>query len=112
VLDALVQTFEDFLGEGPTPAIMFYEMLTLAQRNADIAWELAQLGRRTRGHLADALRAKSDARVLELRADPDAVATFLFVLADGVTMRRLSEPELDIGPLMDQAVAAARAVLS
>jgi AcrR family transcriptional regulator len=112
VLDALVQTFEDFLGEGPTPAIMFYEMLTLAQRNADIASELAQLGRRTRVHLADALRAKSEARVLRLRADPEAVAAFLFALADGITIRRLSEPELDIGPLMNQAVAAARGVLS
>lgn len=37
---------------------------------------------------------------------------FLFALADGVIVRRLSEPELDIGPLTEQAIAAARAVLS
>jgi AcrR family transcriptional regulator len=112
VLDALVCTFEDFLGEGPTTAVMFYEMLTLAQRNDEIATELTQLGRRTRSHMADALQAKSEGGVIELRADPEAVATFLFALADGVTIRRLSEPELDITALMDQAVAAARAVLS
>lgn len=112
VLAALVQGFEDFLGEGPTPIVMFYEMMTLAQRNDEIALELAELGRRTRQHLADALRAKSEAGVLELRADPDVLATFLFALADGVTVRRLSEPDLDIGPVIGQSVAAARALLS
>jgi AcrR family transcriptional regulator len=111
VLAALVQGFEDFLGEGPTPIVMFYEMMTLAQRNEDIAVELAELGRRTRQHLADALRAKSEAGVLELRADPGVLATFLFALADGVTVRRLSEPDLDIGPVIEQSVQAARALL-
>jgi predicted transcriptional regulator len=91
---------------------MFHEMLTLAQRNAEIASELAELGRRTRRHLAEALRAKSDAGVLRLRDDPESIAAFLFVLADGITVRRLSEPEFDIAPLMAHAVAAARALLS
>jgi hypothetical protein len=36
----------------------------------------------------------------------------LFALADGVTIRRMAEPELDTRPLMDQAVAAARALLA
>jgi AcrR family transcriptional regulator len=111
VLDALVRRFEDFLGEGPTAALMFYEMLTLAQRNDEIASELAELGRRTRAQLAGVLRAKQEAAVLELCADPEAVASFLFALADGVTLRRLSEPKLDIRPLMSHAVAAARALL-
>jgi AcrR family transcriptional regulator len=112
VLHALVSTFEDFLGEGPTPAVMFYEITTLAQRNAEIAAELSVLGRRTRGHLADALRAKQRAGVLELRVDPDAAALFLFAIADGITARRLIEPELDITPLMEQGVAAARSVFA
>jgi AcrR family transcriptional regulator len=112
VLDALVQSFEDFLGEGPPAAVMFYEMLTLAQRNAPIAAELTELGRRTRSHLAEALRSKSAAGVLSLRADADVVAAFLFVLADGITMRRLSEPDFNIEPLIGQAVGAARALLS
>jgi AcrR family transcriptional regulator len=111
VLRALVRSFEDFIGEGPTPAVMFYEMMTLAQRNDEIAAELAELGRRIREHLANALRAKREAGVLELRADPDVVATFLFVLADGLTARHLSESDFDMGPVMAQAVAAARALL-
>jgi AcrR family transcriptional regulator len=112
VLAALVQSFEDFLGEGPTAAVMFYEMVTLAQRNQEIAVELAELSRRTRTHMAEALRAKSDAGVVQLRADSETLAVFLFALADGVTVRRLTEPEFDIGPVMEQAVAAARALLS
>jgi AcrR family transcriptional regulator len=112
VLDALVRSFQDFLGDGPAMPVMFHEMLTLAQRNEEIASELAELGRRTRRHLAEALAARGAAGVLQLRDDPEAVAAFLFVLADGIMVRRLSEPEFDITPLMDHAVAAARALLS
>lgn len=111
VLEALVRTFEEILGEGPAGPVMFYEMLTLAQRHDEIAAELAELGRRTREAFAAALEAKSSGGVLALRAEPDAVAAFLFALADGIIVRRLSEPALDIAPLMSQGVAAARALL-
>jgi AcrR family transcriptional regulator len=111
VLDALVRSFEEWLGDGPAP-LMIYEVLTLAQRNEEIATELAALGRRTRSHLSGALERKRDSGVLALRIDPELTATFLFALADGVMVRRLSEPEFDIGPLTEQAIIAARAVLS
>ena len=112
VLDALVTGLEDFLGKVPAVPVMFHELLTLAQRSPEVATELAELGRRTRLHLADALRARSEAGVLRLRDDPEAVAAFLFVLADGILVRRLSEPDFDITQLKGQAVAAARALLS
>ena len=112
VLAALVRSFEDFLGEGPTPAVMFYEMMTLGNRNREIAAELAELGRRTRSLLSDALRSKAQDGVLELRTDPEALAAFLFVLADGITVRRLTEPHYDIAPVLSEAVAAARALLA
>ncbi len=112
VLAALVRSFEEFLGEGQTAVVMFYEMMTLAQRNSEISAELAELGRRTREHMAAALRSKAQAGVLRLNADADVLATFLFALADGVTVRKLSEPDLDIAPVVGQAVAAVRAVLS
>lgn len=111
VVASLVSSFEDFLGEGPTTTVMYYELMTLAQRNEEIAAGLAELGRRTRGHLADALRAKTAAGVVTLRADAEQITTFLFALADGLLVRRLSEPELDLGPAIEQAVRAARAVL-
>jgi AcrR family transcriptional regulator len=111
VIDALVRSFEEILGEGTSAMITFYELLTLGQRNAEIAAELAELARSTRLRLAGALRTGSAAGIFELRASPDDVASFLFALADGVTIRRLSEPGLDVAPLMDQAVLAARALL-
>ena len=112
VVAALVESFEEFLREPPAEVAIFYELMTLAQRTEDIASELAELGRRTRSHLAQALRSADEAGILELRADPDVVATFLFALADGVAVRRLSEPELDIGPTSELVVAAGRAVLT
>ena len=110
VMAAMVRTFEEFLGSGPSRSVLFFEILTLAQRNQEIAAGLAELALRTRSHLADVLRAKAAAGVLELQTDPDAAAALLFVLVDGVTVRRLVEPELDSAPLMAQAVASARAL--
>ncbi len=113
LIDALVRSFEELLGEGPRGVVMFYELLTLAQRNAEIATELAELARRTRARAWPTRCARgSEAGVFELRAAPDDVASFLFALADGVTIRRMGEPELDTRRLMDQAVAAARALLA
>jgi len=112
VVAALVESFEEFLREPPAEVAIFYELMTLAQRTEDIASELAELGRRTRSHLAQALRSADEAGMLQLGADPDVVATFLFALADGVAVRRLSEPELDIGPTSELVVAAGRAVLT
>jgi AcrR family transcriptional regulator len=111
VLAALVTSFEDFLGAGPSRPVMFFEVLTLAQRTPEIAAELAALGRRMRLHLAEVLRAKARSGVLPGSDDPETTAAMLFVLADGLVVRRLSEPELDIAPIVDRAVAAARALL-
>ncbi|HWD74240.1 MAG TPA: TetR/AcrR family transcriptional regulator [Solirubrobacteraceae bacterium] len=112
LIHALVRNLEEILGEGQSAMVTFYELLTLGQRNAEIATELAELARRMRTRLAEALRAGREAGVFELRAAPDDVASFLFALADGVTIRRLAEPALDMRPLMDQAVLAARALLA
>jgi AcrR family transcriptional regulator len=112
LIDALVRSFEEILAVRSTGVVTFYELFTLGQRNREIAAELAQLARSTRERLADALRTGSQAGVFELRAPPGEVANFLYALADGVTVRRLSEPDLDTHPLMDQAVRAARALVA
>jgi AcrR family transcriptional regulator len=112
LIDALVRSFEEILVKGSSGVVTFYELFTVGQRNREIAVELATLARSTRERLGDALRAGSEAGVFELRAAPGDIASFLFALADGVTIRRLSEPELDVRRLMDQAVASARALLA
>ncbi len=112
LIDALVRSFEDLLADGSSGVVMFYELLTLAQRNEEIATELEELSRTLRLQLTQALARGSAAGVFELRAEPDDVAGFLLVLADGVMIRRMSEPALDVRRLMDQAVVAARALLA
>jgi AcrR family transcriptional regulator len=112
LLAALVRSFEEILDEGPAAPAMFFEMLTLAQRHDEIAVEVAALGRRLRESFAAALRTKSEAGVLSLRAEPEAVAALLLALADGIIVRRLSEPAMDVGPLVSQGAVAARALLS
>jgi AcrR family transcriptional regulator len=112
VLSALVESFEEFIGEGPSTVVTFYEILALGQRNEEIAAELQELGRQTREHLAGLLRQKADAGVLRLRADARATAGFVLALADGLTVRMLCEPELRIAPMLDLAVEAARGLLS
>jgi AcrR family transcriptional regulator len=111
VLAALVQSFENFIGEGPSGVVTFFEILTLAQRNEEIAAEQAELGRQIRLRLAGLLRAKEESGVLSLKADPEETAGLLLALADGLTVRMLSEPDLDIGPLVALAVAAVRPLL-
>jgi AcrR family transcriptional regulator len=111
VIDGLVRSFEQILGEGTSAVMTFYELLMLSQRNSEIAAELSELARQTRERLAEALRAGAEAGVFNLRAPAGDVASFLFALADGVMIRRLSEPALDARPLMDQAVIAARSLL-
>lgn len=111
VIDALVRSFEEIIGES-SAVITVYELVVLGQRTPEIAAELAELARLTRERFAAALQAAADDGRLVLRAGAGEVATFLFALADGVTIRRLSEPQLDVRPLMDRAVAAARALLA
>lgn len=112
VLAALVASFEDFLGSGPSRSVMFFEVLTVAQRNPEIAGELAALGRRMRELIAELLEEKAAAGVLSLEDDPELTAATLLVLVDGIVVRRLSEPDLDIGPLMERAVTVARSLLA
>ena len=59
LIDALVRSFEEILGEGSSGVVTFYELFTVGQRNREIAAELAELARSTRVRLADALRARS-----------------------------------------------------
>ena len=112
VLAALVASFEDFLGSGEGEAVLFFEVVTLARRNPEIAVELAALGQRTRALLAGLLRTKAEDGVIPATGAPELTAALLFVLADGIVVRRLSEPELDIAPIMERAVSVARGLLA
>jgi AcrR family transcriptional regulator len=112
LLASLVQSFEAFIGGGSSGLVTLFEILTLAQRNQEIAAELAEMGRQVRLHLAALLREKADGGVLSLAVDPEVTAGLLLALADGLTVRMMSEPELDIAPQLELAVAAVRPLLA
>ena len=114
LIDGLVTAFREALGETVRGDSFqtFYELLLLGQRNGEVADELRELADRTRRRLGEALRAGAAAGVFTLRADPIDFAGFLFVLADGMVIRRLSEPELSLEPLLEQAIEAARALVA
>ncbi len=112
IIDVLVRSLEKLVREDPGFVVLNFELFTLARRNEEIAAEMADLGRRTRGHVADLLRSKDAEGVLHLADSPEAVAGVLFALGDGLALRMLAEPELEVRPVLHAALAAARALLA
>jgi AcrR family transcriptional regulator len=91
----LRRTLDQMLREDTEFLTLSFEAFTLSRRNPEIAAEFSELVRRTREHVAGVLAAKQDEGVLELRADPEAIAEILFGLGDGLALRILAEPERD-----------------
>ena len=78
----------------------------------EVGAEVARLTRRTRAQVAQLLEAKQREGVIRLHDEPDAVATLLFVLADGVAMRMLIEPDRDFSSTVRAGITCARALLT
>src|SRR3954466_4029441 len=74
IVQALVYGLEEFVEEEPGSQAVTYEMLSASRHSEEIRAELAELYRRWRSHLADALRDKEREGVVDLQADPEAVA--------------------------------------
>jgi AcrR family transcriptional regulator len=111
-IDALVRNLEAVLEHEPGFYTLLFELFTLGQRNDEIAGELMELGRRTREHVATALRVKQDEGVLRLGASPDAVAMVLFALGDGLALRMLTEPNAEFADAVRAAIACARTLVT
>jgi AcrR family transcriptional regulator len=91
----LRRTLDQMLRDDTEFLTLSFEAFTLSRRNPEIAAEFSELVRRTREHVASRLAAKQDEGVLELHADPEAIAEILFGLGDGLALRILAEPERD-----------------
>jgi AcrR family transcriptional regulator len=111
-IDALVRSLEDMVEHDPGFVTLVFELFTAARRNDEIATEVAELYRRTREHVAALLEAKQAEGVLQLHDEPEAVATILFVLGDGIAMRMLIEPGLHFAATLRAGIACARALLA
>jgi AcrR family transcriptional regulator len=111
IIAALVLGLEEFIeGEPSSPAVI-YELLSASRHSDEIRAELAELYRRWRADLAEALRAKERDGVVRLEADPEAVASMLFALGDGFGIQVLSDPSWDRTAAFDLGVRIARRLL-
>jgi len=111
-VDALVSSLEDLVAHDPDFVTLVFELFAVARRNDEIRTEVAELTRRTREHVGALLEAKQREGVVKLHDEPEAVATVLFVLADGVAMRMLLEPERDFRATLRAGITCARALLT
>jgi AcrR family transcriptional regulator len=91
----LQRTLEDMVREDTEFLTLMFELFTLSRRNEEIAAEFRELVRRTREQVAAVLRGKQEEGVLQLHAEPEAIAEVLFGLGDGLALRILGEPERD-----------------
>jgi AcrR family transcriptional regulator len=112
LIDALVRSLEDVVENDPDFVTLWFELFTVSRRNEEIGAEVAELTRRSREHVAEVFEAKQREGVLRLHDEPDAVATILFSLADGIAMRMLLEPERDFDATLRAGIACARALLT
>ena len=96
----------------PGSSAVVYEMVSASHHSEELRAEMAELYRRWRSHLADALRAKQQEGVVSLDADPEAVASILFALGDGVGLQLFSDPSWDgVRRARASAPSAARRLL-
>ena len=112
VLDILVSSLLDLIENDPGFFLLLFELFSAGRRNPDIQQELGQLFTRTRGHVAEFLKAKESEGVLKLRYDAEAVTSYLFATADGFALQALSDPERDHSGTLAAATAAARYLLT
>ena len=111
IIAALVLGLEEFIeGEPSSPAVI-YELLSASRHSDEIRAELAELYRRWRADLSDALRSKERDGVVRLESDPEAVASMLFALGDGFGIQVLSDPDWDRTKAFDLGVRIARRLL-
>jgi AcrR family transcriptional regulator len=103
-LEAMIRDDTEFL-------TLSFEVFTLSRRNPDIAAEFTELVRRTREQVAAVLAAKHAEGVLELRAEPEAIAEILFGLGDGLALRILGEPDRDHRATVDAGTMAVAALI-
>jgi AcrR family transcriptional regulator len=108
----MAQNLQETVHEEPELVTLIFELFMLSRRNEDIATEYAGLMRRMRGQVAAMLAQAHGEDILQLHAEPDAVADVLFSLADGLALRMLAEPKRDFSATVQAGIVAVRALLT
>ena len=111
IVEVLVTQLEDFVAEDDAAHALLHELFSVSRRNAEVRDELAQLYRRLRGQVAAILRDKEAAGVVKLRGEPEAVASLLFALGDGLELQLVSDPSWDSSRTFATGIETARFLL-
>jgi AcrR family transcriptional regulator len=111
VVDALVAQLEAFVEDDEASQAVVYELLSASRHSDEIRAELAELYRRWRAHLADALKTKEGEGVVTLEADAEDVASILFALGDGLGIQLISDPGWDSSKPFELGIRTARRLL-
>jgi hypothetical protein len=90
---------------------VLYEMYSASRRNEEIRDELGRLYASMRANVARLLSEKATAGIVELRAEPEAIASVLFALADGFELQFTSEPGWDNSAALEAGIRTARFLL-
>lgn len=108
----MAKHLQEVIREDPDFVTLLFELFTLSRRNEDIAVEYANLMRSSREQVAGMLTVAQESGVLQLHAEPEAIADVLFSLGDGFALRMLTEPDRDFAPTLRAGIAAARGLLA
>jgi AcrR family transcriptional regulator len=111
LMDGLVRSLHDLLEKDPGFVALIFELFTVSRHNEEIAAEMKDIQRRVREHVAQRLDEAQAAGIITLGADPEAVATVVFALADGLAFRMLADPEHDWSTTVEAGVVAIRRLI-
>jgi AcrR family transcriptional regulator len=112
VIAALVTQLREYVEEEPGWHAVIHELLSAARLNDEIKQELADLYRRVRGQVADSLRQKEAAGIVQMRTDAESVASVFLAIADGLEVQIASDPDWDSAATVAAAVEVARFLLA
>jgi AcrR family transcriptional regulator len=111
LMDGLVRSLHELLEKDPGFVALIFELFTVSRHNEEIAAEMKDIQRRVREHVAQRLDEAQAAGIITLGADPEAVATVVFALADGLAFRMLADPEHDWSTTVEAGVVAIRGLI-
>jgi AcrR family transcriptional regulator len=107
ILRILVEALEDLVERDPGAFALIFEMFTASRQNDELGEAMAEVYTRVRDQIAQVLRAKRDEGVVELRGEPESVASILIAMGDGLALQILSDPEWDSSSTFEAGIAAA-----
>jgi AcrR family transcriptional regulator len=111
IVDALVVGLNEFIEDDAGGQAVIYELLSASRHSEEIRAELAELYRQWRERLAGWLRVKEREGVIRLQAEPEAVASILFALGDGLELQLVSDPNWDSTETFRTGIETARFLL-